>query len=82
VKHFEVSLIGRPSRIELTVHDSGIGIDSAEALKGNGLGLKSMSERMKLVSGELFILSRVGAGTTIRAVVPVSSEMTATAAVG
>jgi signal transduction histidine kinase len=62
--------------IELTVHDSGIGVDPAEALKGDGLGLTSMSERLKLVSGELSIHSRVGAGTTIRAVVPLSSEIT------
>jgi signal transduction histidine kinase len=74
-RHFEVSLIGSPSGIELTVHDSGIGIDPAEALKGDGLGLKSMSERLKLVSGELFVLSRVGEGTTIRAVVPLRNKI-------
>jgi PAS domain S-box-containing protein len=82
VRHFEVSLMGRPSGIELTVHDSGIGVDLAEALKGQGIGLKSMSERLKLVSGELSVHSGAGAGTTIRAVVPLSSKMTAPGTAG
>ena len=82
VTEFEVSFIGRPSGIELTVHDSGIGVDPAEAFKGAGLGLTSMSERLKLVSGELSIYSRVGKGTTIRAVVPLTSKMKAARAAG
>jgi signal transduction histidine kinase len=54
----------------LTVHDSGIGFDPVEAIKGRGLGLISMKERLKQVGGELSIESQPGSGTTINARVP------------
>jgi PAS domain S-box-containing protein len=54
----------------LTVHDSGIGFDSVEAIKGPGLGLISMKERLELVGGELSIESQPGKGTTVHASVP------------
>jgi PAS domain S-box-containing protein len=55
----------------LSVHDSGIGFDPVEAIKGRGLGLISMKERLKQVRGELSIESQPGNGTTINACVPV-----------
>ncbi len=56
--------------IQLTVHDWGVGFYPAEALKGPGLGLTSMEERMKLVDGNLSIESQPQRGTTIHARVP------------
>jgi PAS domain S-box-containing protein len=56
----------------LTVHDSGIGFDPGESIKGRGLGLISMKERLNLVGGELSIESQPGKGTTIHARVPLS----------
>jgi len=82
VTYFQVSLIGRSSEIELSVHDSGIGFEPAEVLKGRGLGLTSMKERLKLVNGELSFHSHVGAGTTIRAAVPLSSKIATAEQVG
>ena len=76
--HFEVGLSGTPDRIELSVHDAGIGFDLAEAMKSRGLGLVSMQERIKLVKGEFLIRSRPGPGTTIHATVPLRSEGNAT----
>jgi PAS domain S-box-containing protein len=69
-RNFEVHLQAVPEQIELIVHDSGVGFDPEEALKGAGLGLISMKERVKLVNGTLSIVSRPGQGTTIRASVP------------
>jgi PAS domain S-box-containing protein len=70
-KRFDVSFRRTPSEmICLAVHDSGIGFDPGEAIKGKGLGFISMKERMKLVGGELSIESQPGKGTTIRASVP------------
>ena len=70
-QRFDVSFSRTPSDMMcLTVHDSGIGFDPSEAIKGKGLGLISMKERMKLVGGELSIESQPGKGTTIRASVP------------
>src|SRR6202008_2100239 len=71
-RHFQVLLLGKSNEVELTVQDSGIGFEPAEAIKGRGLGLTSMRERLKLVAGQLFIDSKRYEGTTIRARVPIN----------
>jgi PAS domain S-box-containing protein len=70
VEKFEVSLTGREHEIQLRVHDSGAGFDAMLASIGHGLGLTSMKERLRLVSGELSIDSKPGHGTTVLARVP------------
>jgi signal transduction histidine kinase len=67
VRTFLVSLVRTGGGIELSVRDSGAGFDPEQAISGNGLGLTSMNERMKLVDGRLSIDSRVGHGTTLTA---------------
>jgi len=71
-KQFEAWLKGTPKEIELTVRDSGVGFDPEEAVRGRGLGLTSMNERLKLVHGKLSIDSQVAQGTMIRATVPLN----------
>ena len=66
----EVSLTGTVTDIQLIVRDSGGGFDP-DTVKGDGLGLTSMRERLRLVRGQLSIESRPQHGTTIRASVPV-----------
>jgi PAS domain S-box-containing protein len=68
--HIAVSLETDISAITLTVQDSGIGFEPAKALRGKGLGLVSMKERLKLVDGQLSIETHSPPGTTIRARVP------------
>ena len=68
-QHIHVSLRSGARGIELTVVDAGVGFDY-HAARGRGLGLTSMTERMKLVDGELLIESRPGGGTTVRARIP------------
>jgi len=75
VKHsgsrsFDVSLVGALKTIQLTVRDSGNGFDLEEAIKGRGIGLTSMKERVKLVHGELSIDSGPQRGTLIHVTVP------------
>jgi len=75
VKHSKVSLFdvearGTSDAILLTIRDTGLGFDLEYAMKGNGLGLTSMQERLKLVNGELSIHSRPSSGTSIHARVP------------
>ena len=79
-RHFHVSLSGGPSEVELTVRDSGIGFDPEDATRGNGLGLTSIRERLKLVNGKLFIDSQSERGTTILARVPLSPKTKSAAA--
>jgi len=72
VRHFDAELRCAPDAIELTVHDSGCGLDPQQAMKTRGLGLISMAERMKLVDGQLSIDSQPNRGTTILARVPLN----------
>jgi PAS domain S-box-containing protein len=74
-RRFEVGLVNVSSDIELTVHDSGIGFDLEKAMSGQGLGLTSMRERLKLVDGQLFIDSKLQGGTTVHARVPTNARM-------
>jgi signal transduction histidine kinase len=73
-KHFKVSLTECTNQIALTICDEGRGFNPAEALKGSGLGLVSMIERLKLVGGELLIDAGPKRGTTIRAFVPFARQ--------
>ena len=65
-----LSLNSHIHTINLTVTDSGTGFDPHEAVRGQGLGLTSMEERLKVVGGQLFIHSHRGRGTTVHAVAP------------
>ena len=57
-----------------------LGFDPTLTTAEHGLGLTSMSERLKLVSGELSIHSRPQEGTTILARVPIAQATTAASA--
>lgn len=76
VRHFRVELRGKSSEIQLTVSDGGVGFDQQEAMNRQGLGLISMRERLQLVNGELFINSKPGHGTTVKARVPLRNGST------
>jgi PAS domain S-box-containing protein len=73
--HFKVRLSDCTNRIVLTISDAGRGFDPKRALKGSGLGLVSMMERLKLVGGELSIDAGTKGGTTIRASVPLAGQV-------
>jgi PAS domain S-box-containing protein len=74
VRSFAVDLQSTRESIELTVTDYGSGFEEQDAFTGHGLGLISMRERLQLVHGELSVKSHPGAGTTIRARVPLETE--------
>ena len=82
VSHFRVELCGASNAVRLTIHDSGVGFDAEAAMKGHGLGLTSMRERLKLVDGEFSIESQPLRGTTIHACVPLNSERASARALG
>jgi signal transduction histidine kinase len=72
-RRFRIVLKGQVDDVELTVQDSGLGFDPQEAIRGRGLGLISMKERVELVGGQLSIHSEMGRGTTIQVRVPLNS---------
>jgi methyl-accepting chemotaxis protein len=55
-------------KVELEIHDNGIGFDSTAPKVG--LGLSNMKERARLVGGTLEVVSKTGKGTTITVSVP------------
>lgn len=70
-KRVEVQLAEDSNEVHLIVRDSGRGFDVQEARQGNGLGLTSMQERVRLVSGTISIESKPMGGTIIHVRVPV-----------
>ena len=70
---FRVSLNLVSDDIDLLVRDWGIGFDPEEAVKGPGLGLTSMRERLRLVDGKLSIESQPQQGATVLARVPLKT---------
>ena len=70
----EVRLWGTSDELHLTISDSGHGFDRETANVSGGLGLISMQERLKLVSGTLMIESQPKRGTVIHAQVPLKSD--------
>ena len=57
-------------QLQLDVADTGIGFDQRAPAGRSGLGLIIMRARVGLEGGQLAIESRAGAGTTVRARVP------------
>ena len=68
-RHFQVFLRYSQDEINLCVSDFGLGFDSMDIVKGPGIGIISMRERLKLVNGELSIESKSQRGTKICACV-------------
>ncbi len=59
------------------VQDDGIGFEPARVHtngNGEGLGLMGMKERAALLGGKLEVVSRPGAGTNVRVVIPVGGS--------
>ncbi len=73
VKRAELILAVHDGSVELRVEDQGIGFDLKD-LRGEGLGLLSMEERIRLLGGKLEIGSEPGAGTKLRVCVPVNGR--------
>src|SRR6267154_945973 len=82
VKSFEVRLWGTSDAIHLSIGDLGAGFDVDAVKKSAGLGLTSMQERLRLVSGELSLNSQLRLGTTIHARVPFTSSRDSARAAG
>jgi PAS domain S-box-containing protein len=74
VKRVDVQLREDSEEIHLIVSDLGRGFDLDEALKGKGLGVTSMRERIRLVGGTITIDATPMGGTTIHVRVPFDGE--------
>ena len=68
--HVKVILEGGENALTLQVIDLGVGFDQESETPREGLGLISMTERARLVQGQLSIKSSLGKGTTMSVEVP------------
>ena len=68
-----INLRGVQSGLALTIVDDGVGFD-VEAVRGKGLGLISMDERLEAIHGKFRVQSRPGAGTRIDVTVPLDGQ--------
>jgi two-component system CheB/CheR fusion protein len=69
-----VFLSGRKGGITLRVEDTGDGFDLSEVKGKGGLGLISMEERVRLVSGKFTVQSQPGKGTVVDVFVPLKAK--------
>jgi signal transduction histidine kinase len=69
-----VNLSVRGDRLLLTIRDEGCGFDSKLLRQDKGIGIRTMEERVRLLSGEFRIHSVRGKGTTLEARVPFRLE--------
>lgn len=60
--------------VRLLIRDDGRGISPAEGRRG-GMGLTSMTERARLLGGQLWVESSEGGGTTLRVELPISESL-------
>jgi signal transduction histidine kinase len=72
VSEASVKLRDLDTIVEAVIEDQGVGFKRKET--GQGVGLFSMEERARTVSGELHIHSEPGMGTTVKLIVPVESS--------
>jgi len=70
VKRIEVQLTENLGEVHLVIRDLGVGFDVESAMRGKGLGLASMRERVRLVNGSIAIQSTPMQGTMIQVRVP------------
>ncbi len=78
-KSAHVSLKGRDNTLELSISDTGVGLDINNAQAKNGLGLRSMQERVALLNGKFEIKSRPGKGTEVLVTLPQRAAATQSA---
>lgn len=65
-----ITLQRSPGGLDLSIRDTGSGMETEKLKAAKGLGLKSMAERAALVGGSLAIESVLGEGTCIQVRVP------------
>jgi signal transduction histidine kinase len=77
----EVRVESEDGGLHLSLRDNGAGFLLSESSKKVGLGLRSMEERVRLVSGRLQVQSAPGVGTQISAWIPLDGRNSAGSAV-
>ena len=73
-QHVRVELSRTPRSVHLSISDDGKGFDDT-GLRGNGLGLVSIDERVRMLRGTVRIETRPGGGTRMNVDIPYSHSV-------
>jgi signal transduction histidine kinase len=73
-----VTISGHADRLDVSITDDGIGLDSAR--RGDGLGLRGIEERVRKLQGVIVIQSAPGEGTKLAIRLPLPAGTAATTA--
>jgi signal transduction histidine kinase/ligand-binding sensor domain-containing protein len=65
-----VQLSYNANRLFITVEDDGKGFEMKDALSKNGLGLKNIQSRIKIVNGKMDVRTAAGKGTSVLIEIP------------
>lgn len=69
-KKVSVDLQTRSNWVILDIYDNGVGFELEFARHSGGMGIQNMEQRARKLGGRLEIISRPGAGTRIKAEIP------------
>lgn len=69
----DLTVSERAGRLEVSITDNGVGMDSARL--SHGLGLRGIEERVRELHGVVHIESAAGRGTSLRVSLPVPDEI-------
>ena len=72
-KRIDITVAGQNGYLAVSVKDDGIGFDQA-AVRGRGIGLIGVEERVKELGGTLWLASRLHQGTSLAARIPLRDE--------
>jgi signal transduction histidine kinase len=73
-KRIDILIDGEPDGISVSVRDDGVGFHLTK-VRGRGLGLLGMQERVMELGGDLVISSRIREGTVLSAKLPLAREV-------
>jgi signal transduction histidine kinase len=68
-----VTIHGREDRLNIIIQDNGSGFDTSK-VRGSGLGLLGIQERMRDLGGRAAILSQPGKGTVLSLEIPLETK--------
>lgn len=74
-KSIDVAIGGQPESISVSIRDDGVGFDPFH-VRGRGMGLVGMQERVMELGGQLTLRSQPKKGTVLSAKIPVVQEGT------
>jgi signal transduction histidine kinase len=69
-----VSLRENGGKLNVSILDKGCGFDTRELSHKEGLGVRTMAERVRSLGGEFVIHSAPGKGTTVNVRVPIAPK--------